>query len=236
MLSPFLVSLPESPYPTPIPLVLWLCYHNHPPMTASLPWHSPTLELQTFRGPKDSPPIDAWQGYLLLHMWLEPWLTPRELFGWWFSLWDLWCVWLVGIVVFPMRLQTPSAPSVLSLNTPLWTQCSVQWLATSLPLCIRKALAEPLRRQLYQTSVSKHFLASEIVSRLVDCIWERFSWGKSLDGLSFIFCWTLCLRISSREYFIPPSKNDKSVQTLVFLLLKFHVVCELYLGYSEILG
>jgi hypothetical protein len=36
--------------------------------------------------------------------------------------------WLVDIVVLPMVLQTPSASSVLSLNPPLESPCSVQWL------------------------------------------------------------------------------------------------------------
>jgi hypothetical protein len=56
-----------------------------------------------------------------LHMRLEPWVPPFVLFGWWFSLWELWSIWLVAIVVLPMRLQTPSAPSVLSLTPPLGT-------------------------------------------------------------------------------------------------------------------
>jgi hypothetical protein len=60
-----------------------------------------------------------------------------------------------------MGLQTPSAISDFSLTPPLGTPCSVQWLSES--LCICQALAEPLRRQLYQASVSKHFLASAIV-------------------------------------------------------------------------
>ena len=34
----------------------------------------------------------------------------------------------------------------------------------------------------------------------------------------------------------PPSKMDISIHTMVFLLLEFHVACELYLGYSELLG
>jgi hypothetical protein len=37
----------------------------------------------------------------------------------WFKTWELWRVWLVDIVVFSMGLQTPSAPSVLSLTPPL---------------------------------------------------------------------------------------------------------------------
>jgi hypothetical protein len=57
----------------------------------------------------------------LLHIRLEPWFTPCVLFGWWFSPWELWGFWLVDIVVLPMELQTPSAPSVLSLTPSLGT-------------------------------------------------------------------------------------------------------------------
>jgi hypothetical protein len=54
---------------------------------------------------------------------------PCVLFGCWFSPWELWGYWLGHIVVLLMGLQTPSAPWVLSLATPLGTLCSVQWLA-----------------------------------------------------------------------------------------------------------
>ena len=40
-------------------------------------------------------------------------------------------------------------PSVLSLTPPLGSLCSVRWLASSIHICIGQALAEPLRRQLY---------------------------------------------------------------------------------------
>ena len=59
---------------------------------------------------------------------------------------------------------------------------------------------------------------------------------QSLDGLSFILCSILCLCISPHGYFVPVSKKDGNINTLVFLLLELHVVCELYLGYSELLG
>jgi hypothetical protein len=36
--------------------------------------------------------------------------------------------------------------------------------------------------------------------------------------------------------FVPPSMKEQSVHTLVFLLLELHLVCELYLGYSKLLG
>ena len=41
-------------------------------------------------------------------------------------------LWLVDIVVLPVGLQTPSAPSVLSLTPPLGSPYSVQWLHASI--------------------------------------------------------------------------------------------------------
>jgi hypothetical protein len=83
--------------------------------------------------------------------------------------------WLVDIVILPVKLQTPSASSVLSLTsplgTPLGTLCSVQWLATS--ICTCQAWTEPPRRQLYQVPVSKHFLASTKVSGFGGYLWDR---------------------------------------------------------------
>jgi hypothetical protein len=60
--------------------------------------------------------------------------------------------------------------------------------------------------------------------------------GQSLDGHSFSLCFTLCLCKSFHGCFVPPSKKDSSIHTLVFLLLEFHVFCELCLRYSELLG
>jgi hypothetical protein len=62
-------------------------------------------------------------------MQLEPWVPPCVPFGCWFSPRELWGYWLVHIVVPPMELETPSAPCIFSLAPPLWTLCSVQWLA-----------------------------------------------------------------------------------------------------------
>ena len=93
------------------------------------------------------------------------------LFGWWFTPWEILGYWLVHIVVPLMGRQAFSAPWILSLASSLETLCSVQWLAESIHLCICQALAEPLKRQLYQTPVSKHLLASTIVSGFDYCIW-----------------------------------------------------------------
>ena len=87
---------------------------------------------------------------------------------------------LVGWYCFSMGLQNPSAPTVLVLRTPLGSLCSVQ-LAASIHICISKALAEPLRRQLYQVPVSKLLLASTIVSGFDDWIWDGNLWRVILS-------------------------------------------------------
>ena len=60
--------------------------------------------------------------------------------------------------------------------------------------------------------------------------------GQSLEGDSFSLCSELRLCKSLHVYFVPPSKKDQRVHTLVFLLLEFHVFCKLYLGYFELLS
>jgi hypothetical protein len=77
-------------------------------------------------------------------------------------------------------LQTPPAPSVLSLTPPLKALCSSQWLAASICLCVCQGMAKLLRRQLYQGPVSKHFLVSTIVSGFGVCIREG-SWGGAIS-------------------------------------------------------
>jgi hypothetical protein len=117
-------------------------------------------------------------------------MEPCVLLGWWLSPWELWAggwggVWLLDIVFLPLGLQTPSTSSVFSLTTLLGTPYSVQWLAVIIPLCICKALAGPLRRQLYQAPVSMHFLASLIVSGFGNCIWDE-SPGGTISGWPFL--------------------------------------------------
>jgi hypothetical protein len=130
--SSFLLWKPPIPFPSPLLI--------SPPTPTSLSWHSPTLGHWAFTRPKASPPTDDQQGHRLLHVLLKSWVPPCVLFGWWFSPWELWEYWLVHIVVPSMRLQTPSAPWVLSLAPPLGTLCSVQWMAVSIHFCILSAL------------------------------------------------------------------------------------------------
>jgi hypothetical protein len=94
-----------------------------------------------------------------------------------------------------MEMGTPSAPWVLSLSPSLGTLCSVQWIIVSIHFCICKALAEPLRRQLYQAPVSRFLLASAIVSGFGGCLWDG-SPGGAVSGWSFLqsllWPWELC--------------------------------------------
>jgi hypothetical protein len=179
MLSPFLVSPPNPPKPFPLPLL------TNPPTTASWSWHSPILGLRIFTEPRASPPIDDQLGHPLLYMQLEPWVPPCVFFGCWFSPRELWGYSLVHIVVPLMGLQIPSTPWVLSLAPSLETLCSVQWMAVSICFCISQALAEPLRRQLYQAPVSKLLLASTIASGFGGGIWDG-SPGGAVSGWLFL--------------------------------------------------
>jgi hypothetical protein len=56
---------------------------------------------------------------------------------------------------------------------------------------------------------------------------------QSLDGPSFRLSSKLCLCTSFHECFIPNSKKGQSVNTLVFILVEFHVIQKIV---SYILG
>jgi hypothetical protein len=122
---------PKTSYTIRPSLASMRVFPNHSSTPTSPPLHSLTPGNQAFPGPRASSPIDAQQGHPWLHMPLEPWVPPCALFDWWFSPWEFWWggkvgSWLVDIAVLPMGLQTPSAPSFLSLTPPLGSPCSVQ--------------------------------------------------------------------------------------------------------------
>jgi len=138
---------------------------------------------------------------------------------------------VVDNVVLLMGLQTHSAPSVLSLTPSLGTPISVQWMAASIRLCICQALAEPLRRQLYQAPVSKHFLASAIFSGFGDCIWDGSPrWGSlwiafpSVSAPHYVF---ICPPVSIIFHLLRRSKAPTLWSS--FLSLMWFVKCILYI-------
>ena len=77
--------------------------------------------------------------------------------------------------------------------------------------CICQALAEPLRRQLYQAPVSKHLLASTTVSGFGDCLWDgspggavsRWSFLQSLLQNLNTAISLFCLGVPRHSLFIP---------------------------------
>ena len=108
--------------------------------------------------------------------------------------------------------------------------CSVQWLAVRAPTSVFVRYWQSLSGDIYIR------LLSASISWSVYGMGPQV--GQSLDGISFSLCSTFVLHISSREYFVPLSKKDCSIHTLDFLLVELHVacICELYLGYSKLLG
>jgi hypothetical protein len=141
-------------------------------------------------------------------------------------------VWLVDIVVLPMGLQTSSAPPVPSLTPPL---LSSMVGCEHPPLDLSGSGRASQETAIYQAHVSMHFLVSVIMSAFGDCIWDGSPGGAVFRWPFLQSLTTLCLHVCSCEYFVPLSKNYQSIHTVVFLL-ELHVVCELYIGYSELLG
>jgi hypothetical protein len=185
-----------------------------------------------------SPHIDERLGHPLLHK-LEPCVPPCVFFDWWFSQgdpWEVWGYWLFHIVVPPMGLQNPSGPWILSIDPSLGTPCSVQWLAVSIHFCICQALADSLRRQLYQASCKQ---ALGFHNRVwfwwlfIGCIPRR---GSIWMLIPSVYAQQFFSVTPSMGVFLPLLKKEWSAYTLVICLLEFHVVCELYLRYSNLLG
>jgi hypothetical protein len=121
-------------------------------------------------------------------MQLKPWVSPCVFFGW-FSPWELWAgyreresVWLI-LLFFLWGCKPLQFLQSSPLTPPLVSLCL--WLAASICIYIGKALAEPLRRHPYQVPVSKHFLASAIVSGFGVCIWDG-SLGEAVSRWSFL--------------------------------------------------
>ena len=135
--------------------------------------------------------------------------------------------WLFDIVVPPMRLQTPSAPSVLSLTPPLGTPWSVQWLAASIHLCICQALAA------ISVSCQQTLLG---ISNSV-WVWELHMWWS----LRWHSLWMALPSVSTPHfvYVAPPTgilfpllrRTKVSILWSSFLS---SLVYELYLGHFEL--
>jgi hypothetical protein len=122
------ITQPSHLLSHPSALPLWGCSPTHLSAPTTLLWHPPILRHQNSTGPRASPPNDFRQDHPLLHMYLEPWILPCTLVGWWSSPWEIWVAQPANIV-FPMKLQCASTPPVLPPTPPLGSQCSVWYLS-----------------------------------------------------------------------------------------------------------
>jgi hypothetical protein len=113
---------------------------------------------------------------------MRPCVTPCVFFSWWFSPWELWGS---GWFILLFFLLGCKPLQLLPLTPPLGSLCSVRWLAASIHICIGQSLAEPLRRHQYHAPVSKHFLASTIVSGFGICMGNR-SLSGAVPGWPFL--------------------------------------------------
>jgi hypothetical protein len=82
-------------------------------------------------------------------------------------------------------VAVPFSSSVLPLALSLWSPGSVWWFPMSICICISQVMVDPLREQPYQAPVSKHFLASAVVSGFGVCRWDG-SLGGVVSGWPFL--------------------------------------------------
>jgi hypothetical protein len=145
-----------------------------------------------FTGPRASPPIDVQPGHPVLHMQLEPWVSPCVLFGWWFRPWELRGGGVSrGVLIgwyccSSYKIANPFSSFTLSPNSSIRVPMLSPMVGCH--ICIGQALAELLKGQSYQAFVNKCFLASAIVWGFGVCRWNG-SLGGAVSGWSFLQSW-----------------------------------------------
>jgi hypothetical protein len=77
----------------------------------------------------------------------------------------------------PLPSMSDKAPSAPSSKSSIGVLVLSSMVDCEHPICVGHYLAEPLSRQLYQSAVSKYFLASAIVSGFGVCVWGGFQGG-----------------------------------------------------------
>ena len=116
---------------------------------------------------------------------LEPRAPPCAFFDLWFRPRELWGYWLVHIVVPPIRLQTPSAPWLLSLAPSLWT------VLHPMDDCEHPLLYLPgIGRASQETAISgschQALVGNCLVSGFGGCLWLDPQVGQFLGALNFV--------------------------------------------------
>ena len=169
-----------------------------------------------FARPRASPLIDGRLGYPLLHMQLET---------------QLWGVLVSSYCCSFYRAADPfsflGTFSSSFVGDPVLSPVN----GCEHPLLYLPGTGRASQETAILGSSQQAFVGIHIVSVFGDCIWDG-SPGEAVLGWSFL---QSLLHTLSHGYFVPTSKKGLSIHTLVFLL-EFHVICELYLGYSKLLG
>ena len=112
----------------------------------------------------------------------------------------------------------------------LGTLCSIQQMTVNTHLCICQALAQPHKRELYQSPVSKILLAYAIMFGFGDFLWDGSQVWQSLDGPSFSLSSKLCFCNSFHGYLFSLLRRIKVYTLWSSFLLSFMCFAYCILG------
>jgi hypothetical protein len=199
------------------------CYSQSPLYTSSAllpnsptptfwPWYSPVLGHMIFARPKASPPIDGRLDHPRLHMQLE-----TQIQG---VLVSSYCCSSYRVANPFSSLDTFSSSFIRGLVFNPIDDCEHTrlYLQGSGITSQERAISLPCQQNL---------------SGICNSVWV---WWLYMVWIPRWVSSEFCLCNSFHGYFVPHSKKERSIHTLVFCLLEFHVFCKLYLGYSKFLS
>jgi hypothetical protein len=182
-----------SPKPTiPSPALL-----PNPPTPASWTWHSPVLGHMIFARPRASPPIDGQLGHSLLHIQLET---------------QLWGVLVSSYCCSSYRVADPfnslGTFSSSFIRSPVFHPID----DCEHPLLYLSGTGIASQKRAISGSCQQNLSG---ICNSVWVWWLYMGWipqvGQSLDGPSFCLSSELCLCNSFHGYFVPRSKQERSI-------------------------
>ena len=141
-------------------------------------------------------------------MYLEPWIPPGTLLGWWCILLENWVV-RPAYVVLPIWLQSPSAPPVFLPASPPGSLSSVRWLTPCIHICIGQLLALSPQGLTHFVPACECLLTMTTILGLlsVDMMYPQV--GLFLDGPSF--------KLLHFPPVLPLERNISRLQTLIWV-------------------
>jgi hypothetical protein len=124
----------------------------------------------------------------LPHMRLEQWVTPCVLFGWWSSPRELQGFWPVDPAAPPTPRGCKPPPPLSSFspfsNSSIWDTALSPIIDCEHPPLYLSGSGRA-SQETYQAPISKHFLASAIVTGFGGCIWDGAP-GGAVSGWPFL--------------------------------------------------